>query len=200
MKISVCIVTNRPVFEDFYRWNYERQTYQEKELIVVDGPGSIGEKRNKALELATGDAVVWFDDDDWQHPEKLTWLAKELEDPEIQLAGWNRGIFMHLQNRALCDFRCSQMVASTAIIRTETARKAVFEKRNIGEDTLHLRELWKTHKHTLLTDTRLHGVWLVHSMNTSIHRSYNWRIVPPIEDPAWDSETDEQLRRLAASL
>lgn len=200
MKISVCVVTNRPDFEDWYRWNYSRQTYQNKELVVVDGPGRIGEKRNQALALATGDAIVWFDDDDWHHPEKLTWLAAELENPQVQLAGWNRGMFLHLQTRAICDFSCSQMIASTAIIRTETARMVEFGDRIIGEDTEWLRALWMNKRHTLLKDERLHSVWLVHHLNTCQRRSYRWRLVPPIEDPAWDRDTDDHLAALAALL
>lgn len=35
MRVSVCVVTNRPHFARWLVWNYERQTYQNTELVIV---------------------------------------------------------------------------------------------------------------------------------------------------------------------
>jgi glycosyltransferase involved in cell wall biosynthesis len=71
---------------------FSRQDYPEKELVIVDdgprdlsaelgpagirylhvAPGlSIGEKRNRGCELATGEYIVQWDDDDWHGPGRL---------------------------------------------------------------------------------------------------------------------------------
>lgn len=69
--ISVLTVTNRPEFRDWLAWNVAKQTTRPLEHVIVDGPGTVGAKRNEALRRARGEFVAWFDDDDWQHPERL---------------------------------------------------------------------------------------------------------------------------------
>ena len=38
----------------------------------------MAKKRNLALQEAKGELITWFDDDNWQHPDKLTWLSEAL--------------------------------------------------------------------------------------------------------------------------
>ena len=76
------------------------QDYPDKELIVVDdgsdpvrdliadhasiryvrsaGRSSIGTKRNLACELARGDVIVQWDDDDWHGPTRLTYQLADI--------------------------------------------------------------------------------------------------------------------------
>lgn len=72
--VSILSLTcpGRERFRAWLEWNVAKQTYRNFEHVVVDGEGDVGEKRNRALELAKGDVIVWFDDDDWQHPERLS--------------------------------------------------------------------------------------------------------------------------------
>jgi hypothetical protein len=41
------------------------------EWIVDAGPGSVGEKRDRAIRQARCDVVVFLDDDDWHHPLRI---------------------------------------------------------------------------------------------------------------------------------
>src|SRR4029077_19585158 len=82
-----------------------RQTYANTELIVVDdgsqdigdvasmdprirylrlgAPQSIGTKRNVACELARGDLIAHWDDDDWYAPHRLGYQVEQLGDGEV---------------------------------------------------------------------------------------------------------------------
>ena len=41
MRVScLCVTENRPEFMDWMLWNYDRQTWPERELVVVDSSGA----------------------------------------------------------------------------------------------------------------------------------------------------------------
>lgn len=93
--ISVLCVSNRPEFLQWLLWNYNKQTYRgNRELIIVglnlpvpyredivyvNTSGNIPTKRNIALRAAHFNTATWFDDDDWQHPEKLQILKSNVK-------------------------------------------------------------------------------------------------------------------------
>ncbi len=87
-------------------WSYQQQTYPNKELIVLDSgaesirslldvlpenevrylqvdrapEATLGELRNHALSLATGDFIIpQWDDDDWSHPNRITIQSNVLQ-------------------------------------------------------------------------------------------------------------------------
>ena len=91
---------------------YQVQTYSadKRELIILDdSPTSnadlipkndksiryiyqsekmtLGEKRNKLNELAKGDIVVCFDDDDYHYPERITYSVFKLDQEKADIAG-----------------------------------------------------------------------------------------------------------------
>ena len=90
----LCVTEDRPAFAEWVLWNFGKQDYANRELVVVDSsrtgstfhesdcvrvvsapPGtSVPAKRNLALSAASGEILTWFDDDDWQHPRKLSLL------------------------------------------------------------------------------------------------------------------------------
>ena len=91
----LCVTENRPAFMPWLLWGYDRQSWARRELVVVDSsavpleaagrddvrviaapPGTgVAAKRNLAVQEARGEILTWFDDDDWQHPDKVAWLA-----------------------------------------------------------------------------------------------------------------------------
>jgi len=94
VKISCLAVTNRHAFRPWLEWNYEKQTYPDKELVIVEGCNDIVEARNRALALAKGDAIAWFDDDDWSHPLRLARIARSLLWGNAAVAGSRIGLFV----------------------------------------------------------------------------------------------------------
>jgi hypothetical protein len=93
----LCVTESRPQFWPWLWWSYVKQDHPHKELVVIDSspepmvgdrpglrllsalPGtSVAAKRNMALRAARGSVVAWFDDDDWQHPRRLSLLVRAL--------------------------------------------------------------------------------------------------------------------------
>ena len=115
----LCVTEDRPAFFPWLLWNYRKQDYRARELVIVDSSGeppavpdepgvtvvrcpprtSVARKRNLAVEAARGTLITWFDDDDWQHPRKLSILAAALGDDEV-LAGPRRSWFIDLQRES----------------------------------------------------------------------------------------------------
>ena len=119
------VTADRPQFCRRAILAYQKQTYPNKELVVLDNgkepmaslleglPSDevrylhiertpdlyIGGLRNQALEMATGTYVIpQWDDDDWSHPERLTQQAAVLEEGHdaCTLAGY----LVHFDNPA----------------------------------------------------------------------------------------------------
>ena len=110
MHVSCLMITEgRPEFAEWALWNYWKQTYIDKDLVIVHGPDDhelltlarrkipkhqltlheatagarVPVKRNIALRLAKGQIVTWFDDDDWSSHERLdrtVWAYRKAQD------------------------------------------------------------------------------------------------------------------------
>lgn len=128
-KVSCLLVTaDRPHLCRRALRSYRRQTYPNKELVVLDNGGQriehlledlpqdevryghvertpdlwIGGLRNRALEEATGTFVIpQWDDDDWSHPRRIERQAAVLQQ------GYDactlRGTLMHVDSPAYFD-------------------------------------------------------------------------------------------------
>lgn len=93
---------------------YQAQTYDNRELVVVDSGESaiadliprddrtiryyhvarnqeftIGRLRNMAADVTNGDLVAHFDDDDYQSPDRLAHQVALFDDPRVVVAGYH---------------------------------------------------------------------------------------------------------------
>jgi glycosyltransferase involved in cell wall biosynthesis len=120
----LCITENRAAFMPWLLWGYDRQRWSRRELVIVDSspapfamedrndvrvvtlpPGmGVAAKRNRALREAGGELIAWFDDDDWQHPDRLSLLVEALDNGAIY-AGARQGWFVDLATRRCAAYR-----------------------------------------------------------------------------------------------
>ena len=123
--ISMVCVTNRPHFAEAVRASYEGQRWPNKELVVIDSsedgtilkdyadvhvraePGTwVGPLRNIALRATTGDYLMWFDDDDWRHPDLTRVLMGRMEAEGTEMAGLNCYFWIDIDGRMSRRYPC----------------------------------------------------------------------------------------------
>lgn len=186
----LCVTERRPTFMPWLMWCFERQTWPNRELIIVDSSPepfqiverddirvvaspigtSVGRKRNLALQEARGEVITWFDDDDWQHPNKLTWLIEAFGD-ESPCAGSRRGWFMNLMDSRCVSYRGPKGIVTfnSAAFRKEAVLPIRFrEDLRCASDTHWMRALEKRYpgKAALIERDDLF-FWLCHEQNLS---------------------------------
>lgn len=136
------------------------QTYENRELLILDDggegaeallpdderiryvrcgrPSSLGAKRNLACELAGGEYIAHWDDDDWSHPDRL---ATQLEGSPI-VAGFSRMLFWD-ESRAKAQLYCGKAdyaLGTSLLYRKDWWAAHRFKDHNIGEDNAFVRE------------------------------------------------------------
>src|SRR5689334_3695599 len=118
----LCVTERRQEFMPWLLWCYDRQSWPRRELLILDSSPrpfqvagqedvrvitvpegtNVPHKRNLALRHASGEFVAWFDDDDWQHPDRLTLLMAALRGGALW-AGMSSAWFVDLATRR-CQF------------------------------------------------------------------------------------------------
>jgi glycosyltransferase involved in cell wall biosynthesis len=184
----LCVTEGRPAFLSWLLWNYRKQTYPRRELVIVDSSDaalpataepdltvvqcpprtSIPRKRNLAVEAARGDLITWFDDDDWQHPRKLSLLAAALA-PDGVCAGSKRSWFVDL-HRARArphDAQRSLIFNSVGVRRAALAGIRFDEQRARASDTAWIMALRRDARAEPTVVPHVLSWWLCHAGNVS---------------------------------
>jgi glycosyltransferase involved in cell wall biosynthesis len=224
----LCVTEGRPAFMPWLLWCFDRQDWPRRELVIVDSsaepfqiaarddvrvvtapPGTgIAKKRNLALEAAHGEIVTWFDDDDWQHPGKLTCLVKALGEM-APYAGSCRGWFVNLMRLqcSLYHHSGSQIVFNSAGFRRDAVLSLRFQENlRQASDTRWMLELAARYrgKEVILKREDMF-FWLCHRKNLSNSAerrrfSQNLEVLRKmIGSEAW-GDTDEALDALRVRL
>lgn len=162
-RVAALVVTNRPRFLPWWKHQIEKQTRQPNEIIVVDnrsdltapwiansrqGPlgggwfakhcdpkTTLGELRQVALDMATADIVLWFDDDDWYHPRRIELLAAPIEAGIADAAVMPITHLLYLETMTMYPmFGGVGLHLPATAWRRSSVRHIPFLARNIGED------------------------------------------------------------------
>ncbi len=163
--VAALAVTNRPHFIGWLSHQISKQTRKPDEVVIAtnardvdafdyndiqkhlgvenlvlykqppDVPITLGELRQKCLDLSSAEIFLWFDDDDWYHPQRI-----ELSVPPIESGGYDASIFpithTYYVEEKLLFLREGgigiYLPASTW--RASLAKQAVFSHVDLGED------------------------------------------------------------------
>jgi glycosyltransferase involved in cell wall biosynthesis len=146
---------------------FERQDHPDAELLVLDdgddavgdliAPDAttiryvrldnrlvLGDKRNLGCELARGELVAHWDDDDWYAPDRLRRQAAALADTRADVAGQDRLLFVDVEARRAWRYAYPAgprrwLAGTTLCYRRDAWRRHPFPSIGVGEDTLFVR-------------------------------------------------------------
>lgn len=191
--------------------NFLAQDYEPRELIVLDdgrdsvadlipSHGSIrylrldrkstlGAKRNMACELARGEVIAHWDDDDWMAPNWLSSQVKALLGQGADICGLDKVFFYAPDARRawqyVYDGRTPWVCGGTLCYLREFWRSAPFADIDVGEDNAFV---WSVRDKRIATNPDQHlYVARVHDRNTSPKGTWNRR---------WHSYPVEHVERL----
>ena len=141
---------------------FQRQTHANRELLIVDDgvdavedivprdsrvryvriePGlCLGAKRNRACELATGDVIVHWDDDDWYPPDRIARQVAALAARNADVCGTSRLYFRDVAQRRAWEYAYilsgkPWVAGSSLAYRRDAWERRRFRDVQVGEDS-----------------------------------------------------------------
>lgn len=207
----LCVTEGRPAFMPWLLWCFDRQVWPLRELVIVDSSEKpfhvagrdnvrlvampvgtcVPKKRGRALQKARGEVVTWFDDDDWQHPHKLSWLVDALSNG-AGFAGSRRGWFVDLMASRCAAYRAprGQIVFNSAGFRRDEVLSIGFrEDLQRASDTHWMRAVAARYRDRAAIMQRDDlFFWLSHETNLS----------NPVQKRRFPDQLDVLRRRISA--
>lgn len=164
IEILIPTTPERAAFLNWLRWNIDKQTCLPPgtRLTIDDEPSeTIGEKRQRLLERSTGDVLIWVDDDDWQHPDRIRLSLDALRDHDIVV---NRhGYFLDIATGAGSKFEPALNLCGIAV-KGDLARSVPFASRQTGEDTEWVQRVLRLG--SVFSSATPLSCWICHDENT----------------------------------
>ena len=183
---------DRPQFVPFAIEYFQRQDYAAKELIVLDdgdipvvhlippdpqiryvrmsGRHTLGAKRNIGCEMAQGDIIAHWDDDDWMAAWRLPYQQQMLLTEDADICGLSTLLFFNPESGTTWQYRYppggrTWLAGGTFCYRKDLWLRNRFREVNIGEDNGFVMNP-TTNKVVALPDDRFY-VAMIHRQNTS---------------------------------
>lgn len=191
--ISCLLVSKRKEFLLNSYKNYISQTYNNKELIVVysgndsDIPielkqdksvtismypleKTLGEARNESIRLANGEYVVQWDDDDINHPDRLSFQIKWMLDRVSVISIFNQQ-YHKMNNKVFLEKRKikEQSIHSGwpgTVMARKNIVKDIYPKERIEEDTNGLKKIDEMIDVISLENQKWYYMYVYHGNNT----------------------------------
>ena len=219
----LCVTESRPEFWPWLWWSFAKQDYESRELVVVDSSPetlvvddprvrvvpaapatSVATKRNLALRAARGSVIAWFDDDDWQHPRRLSLLVGAL-GTGAGVAGTTESWFVDPSGHAARRHRSQAGVIFNGLAATtSTIGDMRFdESKRRAADTSWVRSVTSVAGHAVTVLPVVLSWWLCHRRNLSnpavkyVFPEPLDRVRDQIGAADW-ADTDDHLERLVS--
>lgn len=225
----VAVTEGRSEWMPWLWWNWQRQTYENREMILVHARISeeslepfrkdprvtlvqgthgtfCGYKRNEAIPHMKGEWVCWWDDDDWYSPSRTTKLVEASKEAPVgtELLGWDSCYWADLKTEQRTRYISGGFVVPVlALVRAKRVREHQMRRDDWVADGTWIQEFYNSSKNAVtLPDTGYcHSLWFAHHRNTP--RRYRWsEVLPTMRELAGDEwgDTDEQLQALRARI
>jgi glycosyltransferase involved in cell wall biosynthesis len=187
---------NRRAFVPLALRHFRQQNYQNRELIIVDdgdaavgdlvesAPGvryvrlhrrlSIGAKRNVACEIAKGEIIAHWDDDDWYSPDRLRYQVTPILENKADITGLENAFVLDLSDGEFWTTRpelhrrmfVGDVHGGTLVYRKDLwAHGPRYPEVNIAEDAWLLRRAMGNGKRLLKLANRGVFVYVRHGKN-----------------------------------
>lgn len=224
----VCPTYGRPLFVEQAVKLFLRQTWGNSELLILDDSPkelqtqvkdsarikvyrlgerlSMGDKHNLGLEVAQGEFLAHWDDDDWQSPLRLIRQVETLVLEPIDICGYEIDCLMTTRDVHFWRFdrtygRGKALVGNatvpvgvpfmdgTAMVRREVIGGASYPSIPVGQKVVFLHDLWKK-AGARLKALRNCGIYVYvrHDRKSGVTNTWQYgrdRRLLPIEKPAW---------------
>lgn len=176
--VSIITPTVRRGYLDRLSEMIQAQTYPNIiEHILIEGAGTIGEKRNEGCRIAKGEIIVHFDDDDLYSPDYIQKCVDRLKDCDI--TGVSQVYFFDIIKRELELYRYrggqSYVIESGMAYYSRVWRQKRFKDIRVGEGN-EFQAGRKVNPIDGLNDI----IAIIHGGNTSSHLNRHQRAKVPL--------------------
>lgn len=191
---------NRRAFVPHAIRYFLRQDYPHKELIIIDDGTdavedliprhdavrylrlpqkiTLGAKLNMACEMANGDIIMNWDDDDWYSPDRISYQASAMTNEQTFICGINKLLYFDLATKKTFQYvypagQRTWLLGSSQCYRKDFWAKNRFADINVGMDGLFV---WST------TDEHIH---VMPDNNFAVHMIHDTNISPKQTHTGW---------------
>lgn len=149
------------------------------EHIIIDGPETIGEKRNAGCHMAKGDIIVMFDSDDLYADDYVSKAVNTIESTMCNIVGLSSAYFYHIHTKQAYryDWKGSQtyVLESGMAFGRSTWEKRQFPRRSDGEGVM-----FQLGRRVGVIETLDSFIATIHGSNISSHKNLHLMQKVPI--------------------
>ncbi len=143
--------------------------------VRLDAPMILGDKRNACNELAAGEVVLHWDDDDWASRDRVSRQVGALLDHDADVCGDREQLYYDPAAEQAWWFRYpasqrSWVAGNSLCYRRSVWARSPFPSARIGEDTRFVWSLPPSSLHALQPGGDPVVIGIVHAGNTSVKR------------------------------
>lgn len=179
--------------------SFDAQTYQPRDLIVLPAVAgaTIGEMRNRAVELASGEIIAHFDDDDISAPQRIEEQVALLQSSGADCVGYYEAPFYDQRPGQFAGTWMYRDPARRAVLGAslcywrKTWERNHFDNVNVGEDARFAQRCKTVAASAMESEPRL--ICGVHGSNTSPGYNFAKRMQCFKRAPEWDEWCRERM-------
>lgn len=208
--LTITTYERNRVFGPWARWQVEKQTRQTHGGYYMNGLCETIGAHREACRLARGyfkdtKYLLWLDDDDYLHPNRVSHQAKLLDEhPDAPYTAFTAAYFLDMKTRRLCPYESggAAPLALTMFRRHVVGAVKFDESLEYGEDTRYMQRVEEKFGPGLRIRDPYTTVFGCHPYNVSKEARANMVFSIPLDEVrealGWTAEDDKALDALVA--